>query len=97
MDSGFPSRPLAEWLRLAPIRDAKPKWMLPIWLAGRFPVPSRCRHLRRLFDAQLIGMTTVMMDIVNQWDGGGLADGQQVTGREDLVVDFDGQAAPYPR
>ncbi len=60
-------------------------WAVPAFnrarnVEHRLPVPSRQRLLRGLFNAQAIGVATVMMNVVDQRDAGGLAH------RENLAI-----------
>jgi uncharacterized protein YbjT (DUF2867 family) len=62
----------------------------------RLSVPGRQRLSRGLFDVHAIGIATVMMHVVDQWDAGGLADRQQIGGRVGLVVILNGQPTSDP-
>ena len=62
----------------------------------RLSIPGRKGLLRGLLDAHAIGVTTVMMHIVDERHAFGLTDRQQISGRVGLVVILNGQAASGP-
>ncbi len=62
----------------------------------RLSVPGRQGFLRGLFDTQIIGVTAVMMHVVDEWDVSCLTDWEQVSGSVGLVVILNRQTASDP-